>query len=298
MNTNLLKRFLQLSFFAFIFLGDLPSLYSQIFSENINLSDTTQLHILETKRGDRFVGRIASIENTEIYFLFRNESPLQFKFQEIAQVWVVGEIPPDEKKGQKSNAEFDPTFYAPEYLLYSATAFSFPKGGGTYRNTDLLWNVVDFGVTDNFSFGGGVVIPILFAFRAKGTFGIGEKVRFGFGQNTFIPFVPDVASATHLFAVSSVGQADRFLNISFGYWLNWQDTSELSIVFTGGGGFNITENWRIIIDIFYMNDPDVNVLPSLMLSWVSGKNNVDFGFINLPETDIPLLPAISYQRRF
>lgn len=300
MNKQLLSRVLQFTFFLLFYLFQLPAIDGQVFSEKINLSDPTQMHILETKRGDRFVGRITKIENTEIYFLFRNEDPLQFKFQDVLRVWVAGEVPPGNQGNNKreEEKEVDPTYYPPEYLLYSATAFNFPKGGGTYRNTDLLWNVVDFGISDNFSFGGGVVIPVLFTFRAKGTFEIAPKFRFGFGQNTFIPFVPDTESASHFFGVASLGQAERFLNFSFGYWLNWQNTENLSLVFTGGGGFNITENWRILIDIFYMSDPDVGVLPSLMLGWSNGKNNVDFGFLNVPETDIVLLPAISYQRRF
>lgn len=297
MNTKLFNRAFQLFVFGIWFLFQSPLLKAQIFSENIDLTDSAQMHILETKRGDRFVGRITKIENTEIYFLFRNESPLQFKFQDVLRVWVAGDLPPG-RQGNKDDDAFDPTFYPPEYILYSPTAFSYPRGGGTYRNTDLLWNVVDFGVTDNFSIGGGAVIPLLFALRLKGTFEIAPKFRFGFGQNTFIPFVPDAASATHLFAVGTVGQAERFLNLSFGYWLNWEDTNNLSLVFTGGGGFNISDNWRLLIDVFYMSDPDVGVMPSFMLSWTNSRNSVDFGFINVPDTDVPLLPAISYQRRF
>lgn len=300
MNTKLKKRVLQLSLFISLLCFQIPQLYCQVFSEKIDLSDSTQRHVLETKRGDRFMGRITRIENTDVFFLFRNENPLQFKFQDIARVWVAGEQPPgqEEAEGLPSGDDFDPSSHAPEYILYSATAFPFPKGGGAYRNVDLLWNVVDFGATKHFSFGGGAVIPFFFAFRAKGTFELAPKFRFGFGQNTFIPFVPDVESASHLFAVASVGQAERFLNFSFGYWFNWEDPDDPDLVYTGGGGFNITDDWRILIDIFYLNNEDVGVLPSLMLSWMRNKNSVDFGFVNVPDTDIPLFPVVSYQRRF
>ena len=301
MKTKLIKRVTQLSLIGLFGLFFASSVSGQNFSENIDLSDTTQLHIVETKRGDRFVGRITKIENTTVYFLFRNESPLEFKFQDLSLVWVAGENPPGDtfsNEGEKSQKYFDAASHAPEYLLYSPTAFNYPKGGGAYRNTDILWNTVDFGVTNNLSFGGGAIIPFFFVFRGKGTFELTPQFRFGFGQNTFVPFIPDVSSASHFFAVASVGKAERFLNFSFGYWIDWDQPSDPYLVYTGGGGFNITESWRIIIDVFYMNNEDVGVIPSLMLSWMSNKNTVDFGFFNVPDTDVPLFPAISYQRRF
>ena len=301
MKTKHIKRVTQISLIGLFSLFFIPTIYSQKFSESIDLSDSTQLHIIETKRGDRFVGRITKIENTTVYFLFRNESPLQFEFQELSLVWVVGESQPgasSEPDIKKQKNAFDPSSQGPEYLLYSPTAFSYPKGGGAYRNTDLLWNTVDFGVTKNISFGGGAIVPFFFVFRGKGSFEVANQFRLGFGQNTFIPFIPDVSSASHIFSVASIGKAERFLNFSFGYWIDWDNPSDPYLVYTGGGGFNITDSWRILIDIFYLNNDDVGVIPSLVLSWMSKKNNVDFGFFNVPDSDIPLLPAITYQRRF
>ena len=55
----------------FLLLACMIPVKAQQISEELNLADSSQLHVLETKRGDRFIGRVIKIENTTVYFNFR-----------------------------------------------------------------------------------------------------------------------------------------------------------------------------------------------------------------------------------
>ena len=63
-----------------------PSAYTQYFSHQLNLQDSTQVHILRSKRGDRFVGQLTDIRTTNLYFRLGNGDELIFTFKEVLSV--------------------------------------------------------------------------------------------------------------------------------------------------------------------------------------------------------------------
>lgn len=59
----------------------------------LRLGDTTQVHILYTKDGDRLQGRVTGFDNDKVVFLFKNQNTLFFPFAEISSI----EVQPEEQ---------------------------------------------------------------------------------------------------------------------------------------------------------------------------------------------------------
>ena len=136
-------------------------LNAQTFSPNFNFSDTTQIHVLKTHRGDVFTGKVIEIKDTNLRFLANGDIPLEFRFAEISSVSVQGEdqtaeAPSMENHKQKEDHGLENDTFPTQIMFYTQSAFALKRGKKLFTNVDLLWNSFDFAVTDRFSAGVGV----------------------------------------------------------------------------------------------------------------------------------------------
>lgn len=288
---------------------------AQVFSSKINLDDPTQQHLLITKRGDRMLGRILKIEGTNVLFQMTIGSELSFAFQDIEWIGPEDEKRSVEKKQERRprqgyGLQVDPSENGCENLLFSPTGFNFPKGGGEYRNIEIAVNTADVGITDHFSVGGGMVLPVVFILRFKGTIDYNDILHFGAGTNTFIPIVDDSRALTHLYGAVTLGTPKAYLNATAGYGFIWGNRSPIGIpddretvplIATFGGAVTIAERFRFMIDIAYLGSDDVNnsLSPSLMVGWINTKSRFELGLISIiSDGEVLPLPVLAYARRF
>lgn len=262
---------------------------AQNFSPDFNLSDTTQIHVLETKKGDRFIGRVVKIEQTTLSFAFRADQELLFEFNELERVFVY-------------NSTLKSASFRPTYLSVFPTAYNYQQGEWEYQNVDLLWNTLNYGVSDNFSVGGGFFIPLAFLARLKLTQPLSDKVHLAANLQTVVPLVEDAFPFSVLTFIGSIGEPDRLLNIGLGYGFTW-DASESSVFLTSLGG-NVRFSDRIGVNgslDLGISDEDVFIFPSIAMNYFGKQNRLSLGFVLDPALDalgLLGLPLVSYNQRF
>ncbi len=277
-------------------------LQGQYFSHKIKLTDPYQVHILKTLRGDRFVGNIVSIQSTQLQFKLSNENLLDFSFQEILWVITWGE---DEQAlsvnlpkllSQKNKPIFAaPLHIGAENIIYSSSAFNYSRGHGEVKSYAFVINYADIGVTDDFSIGGGFVLPSIGLLRFKTTISADETAHFGLGANLVFPIsdLADLVGVGHLYAVGSIGSKSRFFNITAGFFFPFDGFSELIFVTTVGGVYQISNQWRMHFELLY-EDEELSFIPAYGVIWQKGKFKLELGMAAFPglELDAPILPII------
>jgi hypothetical protein len=129
-----------------------------------------------------------------------------------------------------SPATAEPANLFSHYLMLSPSAFQVPRGQVSFRNTMLLCNQVDVGITDNWSVGlNTILFPTQFmtaAFGTKVSVPASDMVRVGIqGQYAFGRIFETEAENNnfgfdYIQAVASIGKASNHGTIGFGMSLN------------------------------------------------------------------------------
>ena len=327
-----LYKYLLLIFLFFIVF---PSVINaQFISKNIEIGDTTQVHVINTENGDRFVGRVTRIENTTVFFLFQNKKELEFSLSEISSLVLFKEQKPGTTNSTPSTPSQNPDYdrakaeyenrhgsknepailNGAENLFFSPTAFTHGKGNGEYRNIMVLYNRVDFGLTDNIDLGFDIMPLIavnVFSARIKAGIPINDYLNVGFGGSVFMALQPSifnnnqVEGTTYTYGAATIGTKEKFMNVGFGYAFPFEpERTEGATVLSFGGALRLGNHWKLIADFILMDlefDPDYY---SLGVSWFNNRNRVDFGIntFAFPERSFtgPIIPIpfASYARTF
>ena len=291
--------------FLFFFLP----MQAQVISEKIEIGDTTQVHVLNTLRGDRFVGRVIKIENTKVFFLFKEKNELEFDLAEIKSLRVEGES--GKRQGDDSDepkSDYERKFeerqakYAYEASLpvlpagaeanfFGTTGFTYGKGNGEYRNTMIFINRVDMGLGENIDIGLDLIPLIgvnMLGARIKAGFSLSENAHLGVGASTYAFFstFDDTFGGSHTYAVATIGSRERYLNFGYGYLFPYEQdffTDPDTPVVNIGGSFRFAERWRVSGDIVLLTDdfyePDFY---NFGVAWFNRNNRFDFGITVVP----------------
>ncbi|MBX2926423.1 MAG: hypothetical protein KF852_01190 [Saprospiraceae bacterium] len=258
--------------------------------------DTSQIHELRSLRGDVLYGMLLRQTDDSLFFQIRPDLILRYPLAAVQSVRLAPEKTrpaPADPEPPRLAAKPDP---GSENLLFSPTAFGLPAGKGEFRTFNVLWNQVEVGLSDHFSFSGGLVLPALLSLGIKATTPVSPTTHIGSGVNIFL-ILPEIsASAYHVYGVFTKGTRDNYLNLTFGAAASFEGS--LAPVFSGGGAWRFSSNWRAMADVTLLAHPDGSiVVPSCSASWFDAKNRVDFGFLAFSPFPIPI-PCARYARRF
>lgn len=284
--------------------------FSQTFSPNLNLSDTSQVHILTSNRGDIFIGRVIEIIDTRVSFLANGDIPIEFQFSEIKKIVVKGE----EISSENENNGSEPVFpnrriqepFNTQLMFLTPTAFTLDRGKRLYSNVNVLWNSLDIGVTDHFQAGFGVVLPVLAIPRAKFAIDLTEKVHVGAGINAFTVidfYYWELNMAFHPYAVTTFGEPDLFVNITGGYILPLGYIED-RIMVAGLGIGGESEKFVYKAELLVYQEPIWNgirytrLFPELGFGIKSRNKRFEFGIVGLAVFDFPLFPYLSFKTHF
>jgi hypothetical protein len=286
------------------------NLHAQYFSPFLDLSDTIQVHTLETRRGDVFVGRVIEIIDTRLNFLAEGNIPIEFTFSEIKRVSVNGldEYEPiEEHSSRNRRKEYDSVkdTFPIQIMFYTSTAFSLEKDRRLYTNADLLWNSIDFAITDNFSAGVGAFLPIVAIVRGKYAYDISEKVHIGAGTNLFTVFYDfdDLEMLSHVYGVATFGTPKLFVNVTAGYFMPVGFIEDRFIGTSAGFGGE-SDKFVYKAELFIWRNRSFNgeyitsIHPEIAFGWKLRNKRFEIGVIGLPETDITLFPYLAFKTHF
>jgi hypothetical protein len=132
-------------FLLFVFLA------SNAFAQNYYDSTATKKPVfVRLKDGTTLRGRVVSTADNKIRLRTDNLGEVTLDMSQVAEL--------SEANGYYRKGQFWGTIPFSNSYFGSASAFTPRRGEGTYQNTYVFINTVNFGVTDFFSLGGGVVL--------------------------------------------------------------------------------------------------------------------------------------------
>jgi hypothetical protein len=291
------------------FLLTIQTVQGQVFSDYLNINDSTQVHILSTVRGDVFFGHVTKISGTQLVFLLENKIPLSFAFKEIKSVLVKGEDlliskPLRQKKIPKGRMVGRDSFPI-QTMIYSYTAFALQKGSLLYTNFDVIWNSVDWGITDQFTGGVALYLINVVILRGKLTTEVYDNVRVGLGTK-FIAFFPDLDEfgiLTNFSGIVSIGTPERFFSINGGVFVPVGGVG--SRAYGGGIGFGgerkkFTYRGELYILSSRLSRKNYQPVlsPELVIGFKQQHRRYEAGVILLPWTDFPIIPYLGFKAHF
>jgi hypothetical protein len=202
--------------------------------------------------------------------------------------------------------------------LFAPSAIPLKKGDGYYHNAMLLVNGCHFGVTDNWSVGGGMIFPFGIYGQAKYGRQVAENIHVA-GGGMFVTTFFDLGVGLAC-GFGSVTVGDRFTNATFtmGYGAaggngNWNATRRPILNFSAMARLSdnvslITENYFFPVRNYrYMGNgeysSDYSYYPQLSAGFRlgGGRHSFDIAAITVgdfTEGDVFAIPFLGYSYRF
>jgi len=291
-NIKSLKLFFLLTTFLSTFL--FSNVFAQEIQNLLQIPDSTHVQVITTVDKSSNVGRIVKIGENEIVF----KAEFGTIVIPIDKIKDIKEIP--------ATAIKDGVYWFPNSnatrLYFSPTAFSLKKGDGYFADYYLFFPGFAYGITDNFTIGGGMsLIPgvdpadQIFYFTPK--IGIKAAEKFCLAAGALILKVPDFDDeedspvAGILYGVGTFGEPDGSFTLGLGYGFVDNDFADKPFVLIGGEkrlsrrvGF-VTENL-----IFPGID---NPIVSYGIRFFGEKLSVDLALWNTLGEDL-IFPGIPY----
>jgi len=241
-------------------------------------ADTTQLSIVETKDGNEFVGYIVRLDAGHIVVRTDNFGELRIQRQNVQSIRPAG-------KNQLVEGQYWPESPQSTQYFFGSNGYGLRQGEGVYQNTWVFFNQVNYGVSDNFSIGVGIVPLFLFAgtsspiwLTPKLSIPIKQdQVNLGIGGLFATVLGENSGSFGQVYGQMTLGSRDRNINFGLGYgyagsdWANTPLVSVSGIYRTGKKFALMTENY-----IFDTGDRNA-VLLSFGGRFIGKKISVDAG---------------------
>lgn len=265
-----------------------------VVSPEVDLRDSSQQHLLRTRRGDRLLGRLLFVQAPEAGFRLRSGDTLFFDLSSLKTVEVLK--PPRLRQKTPTNILF------PD-LFVSNTAYSLEKGLRQFRNTQLAWNYADFAATNHYAIGLGYLLPFHLLVRTKAASSSENRFNLGAGINFLFSLGPgeEFPRKAHFYTALSLGEADKFFNINAGYAIDLSRGSRSGFLFSGGGAFRLSKHWFILADnLLLMSRDGGRLYPGLGLSYAGKHARLDLGYFYFTTftTETASSPGIGYSRFF
>jgi hypothetical protein len=138
-------------------------------------SHTGDMYCILTTNDDKtFTGLLVSQNEKEVTLKTESLGELVISNTKIKEIKIV------EKDEIVNGKYFFPNPHPTRYF-FGPSAIPLKKGEGYFQNAWILANSVQLGVTDHFSIGGGMVIPILFFITPKFGYKVGDYLHLGGG---------------------------------------------------------------------------------------------------------------------
>lgn len=260
-----------------------------------------ELHILFTERGDRFTGYILSFDGSTLRFILTNGVELKFSLQDLRRIELSSV---SDETLAKENTEIK--MQGHERLYVTPTAFLLEKGQGEFR-TIILYNTVDYGVSDNITVGGSfasVIAASLVSLKFKLGGSLSQYLHVAAGTHLFTGFAIGDESLLGALAFGSLtlGTPEKFLSVSLGTGRS-NEGNGASTGYSFSGSFRVSKRFRLYGEYLNIQDPIGNSGSFAIAggSWFNQAHRVDFGIAVVPIFDEPVIipfPLLSYAYRF
>ena len=299
----------------------------QVLKENVSSVEKQKIEdavIIETINSASYFGTITGATAKTIILKSAFLDEFEIQSNTITKITIAGAYISHNGENWMVNPNATRYFFAP-------SAIPLKKKEGYYQNAYLLANSVNFGLTDNITFGGGVVIPLLFYVTPKISYQVSRNLYLGAGILFTQSFISDLnLSAGIGYGLITIGNGENNFTIGSGYGFSKFDSTykntQMPIVTLNGMTrvgkrlSLVTENWLIprrsyeVEETF--NGPDslpytemvtieenfYTLAASLGLRFMPGaKTSVDFSVVGIrinPKDKYLVLPYLDFVYKF
>lgn len=210
--------------------------------DDIEKQDSETLYLINLVNGNQLYGKISEKRENEIVFETKSLGIVTIPTANIKKMHVTEEGKMVDGKYWFPNPNNTRYYFAP-------SAFNLKKGEGYYQNIYFLMNSANYGVTDNFSIGGGIIIPFAVYITPKINFRITEK--FYMGTGVLFGMLPETSAVGIAYGLTTYGTNEHNITLGVGYGFFEEDFSERPIISLNGMTrisrqlALVTENWSI-----------------------------------------------------
>lgn len=168
--------------------------------------------------------------------------------------------------------------------FFAPNAIGMRKGNGYYQNTWVLFNNVNYGITDNISIGGGIVPLFLFGspvtpvwLLPKVSIPVSEG-QFYLGAGAMIGGLIGVETDPLgvFYGVGTLGNRDKNLTVGLGYGYAGNEVSSTPLV-NISGSIRISRRMYLLSESYFLPGTESNGLVSFGMRWASESFAIDFG---------------------
>jgi len=238
---------------------------------------------VETVEGNAFFGYMVSQDDQSVILNVESVGEITIPRKNIRSM---NRIDPDRIKNGAywyENPQATRYFFAPN-------AIGLPKGRGYYQNTWILFNNVNYGISDHFSLGGGVVPLFLFGSPATPIW-ILPKVsipvsndRFHLGAGAMIGGLigSETESLGILYGVGTLGDRDMNMTVGIGYGYAGDEISRTPLI-NISGMVRVSRRLYLLTENYFIPEADAGGILSAGARWTTGQFAVDFGLFRPTE---------------
>ena len=254
----------------------LMTLASQLAFGQVDSTET--LYRVVTVDGNYYLGEITIDDDETIRLKTDNIGEITLRKEDIKSIKAV-------YSDQLPKELWIPNAFSSRYLAWS-NGYGLRKGEGYYQNIWIYFNQASYGITDNFSFGVGVV-PLFLFLGAPSPVWITPKLsvpvveeKFNLGLGAIAGTITGWGSGETFggaYGVGTLGSRDKNVNLGLGYgfaggeWANTPLISVSGMYRFSKSGYLLTENYFVDIG------PETLVVLSLAGRAMLGKPALDFG---------------------
>lgn len=254
---------------------------------------------IELATGKEIFGRIVKRSKTEIQFKTKSLGKITVK---ASNVEALKEIEPENLKDGKywfPNPNTTRYYFAP-------TAMNLNVGEGYYQNAYIIGNSANYGLTENFSMGGILILPVAVGITPKFGFQVHEKVHLGGGLIGGI--VPGPSFAGLAYGVATYGSIEANLTLGTGFVIFEEEFYERPVITLSGMTrvsrrvALVSENWALPVTKHEYNETTgdyeerkaYEVYVSYGLRVMKERIAFDFALINSKEIFESIIVGIPY----
>ncbi len=272
-----------------LFMASMTAIYGQTETDKSKKSDVV---IIKMKNGEEFKGEIIK----------KDENNITIKTVNGELNLIASNVKSVETYDYNGKYRF-PNPHDTRYY-FGPSAIPIKEEKGYYQNVLVVGNFVNYGVTKNFSLGGGFEFistvlgsPIWFltpkaGFQvSKNAYVAGGLLVAGFSSKETLTEI-----ATLGYSVLTIGNSDSNFSVGIGYGLISGELSEYPAIMVGGT-HRVSNGIALLAENYYVNNTYFGIHGIRILSQ---KNAFDIGLIIVPEiaSSIPALPFVGYSRSF
>ncbi len=269
-------------------------------SGKLSLDDSTQLHILYLRNGDRLMGQILGFNEKEVRFRMRYATEeLVFPADAVEALGYLREsgVANRKESRERLDAIDEDGVLLTEDLFYTQTALP-QLVRRRYRNTMLLANSIDWQIGDHANIGVGAILPFGLYVPTRFHTELLPNVHLGLNNLFFLNTLTlnDVPLVGDISAVATLGNHRTYLNVGYGLFYSVASEAPATSGIRLGGGTMVGPRLRLYVDLIYVLDEfQEGVLPFIGGSYAGRRARVDVAFLPIVAVfdDFPLILPVA-----